>query len=416
MLAGGVEALVAGMSTDHSALACRGLHNVAQKPEWALKALRAGAVNVLLANEDEGEDLLADLAVNEQFAVALAADTPSVLRLSELKWEKVLLALCLNESAAQILSQSEAVWRAFDQAPRLQGLLSGSDAGSERARSEAPQMLKRLQEAAAVSGEPEGVSKEKGERRGGALLALGNAARSDAAVAMLWQLDGLLPTLQDLLKIGTTHDQHLATGLLGNLAVPVDGRTRMGEAGLVPVVAACFVASNNAHVMMNCAVLLRRLSLHPPVRPLVSKELPGLLDQVQRLAQPEHSRVALELGRVAALCMADKAESEALSTEEEKALMELLQADWGVLRVEGCRGCAVLGPRCPPGLLARLQAILDEEGGDGTARLAAALALVRGAPASQELRRALEKLENDPTVVDGQPLARVSKQLLESLK
>ena len=60
-------------------------------------------------------------------------------------------------------------------------------------------------------------------------------------------------------------------------------------------------------------------------------------------------------------------------------------------------------------------ALLSEAGGEGSTRLAAALALARAAPRDPALRAALEKLETDPTVVDGQPLARVAKQLLESL-
>jgi hypothetical protein len=206
------------------------------------------------------------------------------------------------------------------------------------------------------------------------------------------------------------------TGLLNNMAVPFDGRSKLADGGFVPAVAACFIASNNAHVMMNCAVLLRRLSLHPPVRPLVSKELGLLLSQRERLALPEHARVTLELARVAALCFADKNDSEPISNDEEKSMLDLLTAEWGVLRVEGCRGCALLSARCSPSLLARLQGLLGEEGGDGASRLAAALALVRACPQSPDLIKSLERLQDDPTVVDGQPLARVSKQLLESLR
>lgn len=413
--AGGVSSLVVGVSTDHFGLACRGLRNIAQKGDWAARAFDCGAVQALLACDDEGEDVIADLAVNEAFAIRLADDVPTVMRFASLKWEKPLLALCLNEVCAQKLAQNDKVWRAMDDFPRLQGLMSGSEAGSERARSEAARFLQQLLAAAAVPGEAEEIGKERGERRGGALLALGNAARNDVAVAAIWQLEGLIPALKKLLIGGNTHDQHLTTGLLGNLAVPLEGRTRLADADVIPLVASCFNASNNAHVMMNCAVLLRRLSLHAPVRPLVSKELPGVLAQRERLAQPEHARVGLELGRVTALCMADKTEAN-LSKDEECSLLDLLNADWSVLRVEACRGCALLASRCSQPIAARLQTILDEDGGDGTARLAAVLALVRVAPHSQELIKSLERLENDPTVVEGQPLSRVSKQLLESLQ
>jgi hypothetical protein len=191
---------VNGVGTAHSALACRGLRNVAQKAEWSAKASLCGVVGALIKCPDEGEEVLADLAVNEGFAVSLARDTEIVLRLAnDLKWEDVLLALCLDEAAAQILSQSEAVWRSLDSMPKLQGLLSGSEAGSERAKEEAPLFLKRLIEARAVAGESEEQNKEKGERRSGALLALGNAARSEAAVAMLWELKELMPVLLGLL-------------------------------------------------------------------------------------------------------------------------------------------------------------------------------------------------------------------------
>ncbi len=407
---GAVEALVRALPAQ-MALACRGLSNAAQKGTWSERAAAAGALAALLACE-QGEEVLEVLVSHESVARQLAADKGAVVRLaSELKWEKPLVALCSIDSTAAVLAESEEVWRALDKFPRCQGLVSGAEAGSTKALRERERLLSLVQQSAAVEGEPEAAAKSKAEVRSGALLALGNAARSDEAVGRILALEGLIPIVLEQLK-GTTSDQHLATGLLGNLAVPADVRAQMADAGVVRAVALCLSLSFNAHVMMNSAVLLRRLSLDQHARRLVAAELPLLLAQRERLSQPEHSRVTLELGRVAALCLVEDVQA---TPEVEKALLDLLHADWSVLRVEAARGCAVLADKCSPALIERLLTLLQDSSSDGTTRVAAAIALARAAPANASLHAALAALEKDETVVDGEPLSVVSKKILASI-
>ncbi len=122
--------------------------------------------------------------------------------------------------------------------------------------------------------------------------------------------------------------------------------------------------------------------------------------------------MSLELGRVAALCLAENG-AEA-TPEVEAALLDLLRADWGVLRVEAARGCAILADKCSPALTEALLAVLQDAKSDDTARVAAAIALARAAPASPALHAALAALEKDETVVDGEPLSVISKKILAS--
>ncbi len=183
--------------------------------------------------------------------------------------------------------------------------------------------------------------------------------------------------------------------------MPSDARPGLAAAGTVRVAADCLAKSFNAHVMMNTAVLLRRLALHEAARRLVAAELPSLLAQRERLNQPEHARVALEIGRVAALCCAE--EGAALPEGGAEALLDLLRADWGVLRLEACRGCALLAGRCPAPLVARLLELLQDAAAESQLRHAAAVALHRAAPADPALRETLERLDIDPDGLERSP-------------
>ena len=411
---GGIEVLACSLR-EHSGLACRGLSNISVEVEWSKRALEAGVLPVLeeLGDETAGQTILA-LAGTQAVALAVVQDTALFRRIVGRGWEGVLDQVCLHDAVAAIIGADEGLWKLLEPFPRCQGLVSSSDAGSSRALYESERLLAGLREAAAVEGETEEERKERTERRSGYLLALGNAARSEEAVKRLLGLDGLLETLEQLLE-GATGDQHLATGLLGNVAVAPEGRETLLERHLSAQVALCLSKSFNAHVMMNCAVLLRRLALSETGRLQVALELPSLVEQRARLNQPEHVRIALEVARVLALCCGE--ESVNIDETAELLLKELLAADWVVLKIEACRGCALLARACPAPLIDDMLVLLIEPKSDPQLRYATLVALSKCALQKPEYLAALKAIaaEDPDAQVDGDKLTGLAKQMLASM-
>lgn len=419
--AGAVERVVEHLPRQLG-LACRALGNIARSPEWSARAATVGVAALLESLGDEGgEDVgetLSALAEQEAVALSIVKDAALVGRIARRGWRGVLEQLCLHEAAASILAESETLWRLLDPFPKCQGLVSASDKGAERALADAPRLLLELanaSEAKVLSNEASPVVdeerlKELAEIRSGYLLSLGNAARSNEAVAAILKLDNLFETLFPLL-LGSVGDQHLASGLIGNIAVSELGRSVLGARGAAAAIAQCFCKSANAHVMMNCAVVLRRMALAPDLRQLVATELGPVMEQRDRLNQPEHQRIAFESARVLALCCGEP--SVELGERGELLLSDLLDAEWGVLKVEACRGCALLASKCPVPLVEKMVRYFADSKADGQLRVAAAIAVSHCDPQNAAFQDALQVVAKDSeTEVEGRKLSDLASKLI----
>jgi len=230
-------------------------------------------------------------------------------------------------------------------------------------------------------------------------------------------LDNLFETLRGLLT-GSVGDQHLSLGLMGNLAVAIKGReTLVADSGMAAAVAMCLEKSLNAHVMMNAAVLLRRMALLPAGAKQVAALLPQLTAQRERLNQPEHVRIALEIGRSVALCCGE--EGAVVDGLAHQLLLELLEAEWIVLKVEACRGCALLEEKCPEKLVEIMIGYLANVKSDLSVRFAAAIALSKCAMANAQFLETLETVskeeeQGDAVQPEGQKLSDLAKKMLEA--
>ena len=298
------------------------------------------------------------------------------------------------------------------------------------------------------------------------LMALGNAARSDDNVVALAGHKGLMA--QVLKKRKTVNEQHLCLGLLGNMSVPEEGRKILKTLGAQAFALEQLTESNNAHVMFAAVTVIRRL-----VAGGAEVDMQPLLEQRERLTQPEHQRIWLEICRIGCCVWGRQGGDLAL------CVPPLLQAEWAVtpllscpllfcrvlsscrvlsclvlsclvlsclvlscfvlscrlvlsclvlsclllccsvlishqvLRLEGCRACAV--PQRELGELSETLCKMAVEDNDANVRLAALIAL-RNHPSPSHLQVLTDVAQtSDTPSVDGVSLSHAAQKFLDTL-
>lgn len=350
--AGAVAALTRALTRPQSvALAIRGLNNAAEQEDVALQCNVAIVPLVALCQDEsvveDASDALLHICRQADNARLLATDATSMKTLvKHLTVESVatlLAALCDMDGLRADITQAlwgdlEAVLEAqagqpaAEVAAKCLALLSvGAPA---RVLANAKLWLSLLapthSEALHVAG----------------LMGLGNAACTEANVNQFAGTEGFVEAIAAVLHNAkaTTNELHLALGVLGNLAVPVTHRARLVKLGVVDQCAALVQSNNNAHVLFVAAQLIRRLCVldHEPIRPA----LDSLVAQHERLTQPEHQRIWLEICRI--VCV--NATPEYLGTHLE-CVQDLLQTDYAPLQLEACRAVAMT-----PGVVAKSEA------------------------------------------------------------